>query len=53
MLTQSLSGHRLLKVYPSEEEALTAIGRNSAIVLPYLNKPTFISGTWKVTSRQR
>ena len=39
---------RLLKVYPSEGAALAAVTRNSAIVLPYLNRPTFISGTWTV-----
>ena len=39
---------RLLKVYPTDEAALTAVTRNSAIVLPYLNRPTFIAGTCTV-----
>lgn len=38
----------LLDVYPSEQAALAAVDRNSAIVLPYLNRPTFITGTWEV-----
>jgi len=38
----------LLKVYPTEEAALAAVQRNSAIVLPYLNRPNFIPGNWKV-----
>lgn len=38
---------RLLKVYPSEEAVLEAIAKNTAIVLPFLNKPSFISGSWR------
>jgi hypothetical protein len=39
---------QLLSVYPNEAAALEAIERNSAIVLPYLNRPDFILGSWKV-----
>jgi len=38
----------VLKVYESTEDALKAIARNSAIVLPYLNRPRHISGSWEV-----
>jgi len=38
----------LLKVYPTEAAALQAVSRNSAIVLPYLNRPNFIAGNWRV-----
>jgi hypothetical protein len=38
----------LKKVYPSEEAALIAVQRNSALVLPYLNKPFNIEGSWRV-----
>lgn len=40
--------NRILDIYPSEEAALEAIGRNSALVLPYLNKPFHIDGSWVV-----
>jgi hypothetical protein len=38
----------LLEVYPTEQAALAAVARNSAVVLPYLNRPHHISGSWKV-----
>jgi len=37
----------LLQVYPDEPSALAAVARNSAIVLPYLNRPAYISGSWR------
>ena len=39
---------RLLEIYPDEAMTLSAVQRNSALVLPYLNKPAFIDGSWKV-----
>ena len=39
---------RLCDVYPSEADALAAVQRNSAIVLPYLNRPVNIDGSWMV-----
>jgi hypothetical protein len=39
---------RLLEVYGSEGEALAAVTKNSAIVLPYLNRPVNIDGSWAV-----
>ena len=39
---------RLLKVFPSEAAAVAAVKRNSAIVMPYLNRPPYISGCWDV-----
>jgi len=39
---------RLKTIYPSEEAALNAVKRNSALVLPYLNRPYNIDGSWKV-----
>jgi hypothetical protein len=33
--------------------ALAAVARNSAIVLPYLNRPHHISGSWKVLDEMR
>ena len=42
---------RLLKVYPSEAVALEAVQRNSALIMPYLNKPAFIDGSWAVLCR--
>ena len=38
----------LLEVYESEELALEAVRKNSVIVLPFLNKPRHISGSWSV-----
>jgi len=38
----------LLKVYPSQESAIAAVKRNSAIIMPYLNRPPYISGCWDV-----
>ena len=38
----------LLDVYPSQEAALAAVAKNSAIVLPYLNMPRNIQGSWSV-----
>ncbi len=40
--------NRILNVYPNEEAALDAVARNSALVLPYLNKPFHIDGSWRV-----
>jgi len=39
---------QLLEVYPSEADAKEAVRRNSAIVLPYLNRPYHIEGSWRV-----
>jgi hypothetical protein len=39
---------RLLDVYPTEKAALAAAKRNSALVLPYLNRPANIDGSWEV-----
>ena len=39
---------RLLRIYPTEEAALSAVIRNSALVMPYLNKPAYIDGSWRV-----
>lgn len=39
---------QLLSVYPSEAAAKQAVDRNSAIVLPYLNRPFHIDGSWEV-----
>jgi len=39
---------RLVDVYASEEAALAAVKRNSAVVMPYLNKPGNIDGSWEV-----
>ena len=39
---------RLLDIYPDEAAALAAVQRNSALVMPYLNKPAFIDGSWRV-----
>lgn len=39
---------RLLAIYPDEPAALAAVQRNSALVMPYLNKPAFIDGSWAV-----
>ena len=39
---------RLLEVYESEAAALAAVAKNSAIVLPYLNRPFHIDGSWKI-----
>ena len=39
---------QLLQIYPGEEAAKEAVRRNSAIVLPYLNRPYFIEGSWQV-----
>lgn len=38
----------LLKIFRTEDDALAAVKKNSAIVLPYLNRPNFISGSWAV-----
>ncbi|KAL1530372.1 hypothetical protein AB1Y20_001280 [Prymnesium parvum] len=38
----------LLKVFPTEEKALAAVAKNTAIVLPFLIRPNFIAGSWKV-----
>ena len=52
-LKESRAGVRLLwahllEVYPSEQAALAAVERNSAVVLPYLNRPHHIEGSWRV-----
>lgn len=39
---------RLLEVYGSEADALAGVQKNSAIVLPYLNRPVNIDGSWAV-----
>lgn len=39
---------QLLSVYPTEAAAKEAVVRNSAIVLPYLNRPFHIDGSWEV-----
>ena len=39
---------RLLKIYPSEAAAIAAVQRNSALIMPYMNKPAFIDGSWRV-----
>ena len=39
---------RLLQIYPDAEAAEAAVLRNSALVMPYLNKPAFIDGSWRV-----
>jgi len=39
---------RLVDVYASEQAALAAVKRNSAVVMPYLNKPGNIDGSWEV-----
>ena len=33
---------------PPAQAAIAAVQRNSAIVLPYLNRPHHITGSWKV-----
>ena len=38
----------LINIYPTEDEALAAVRRNSAIILPYLNRPVNIVGSWEV-----
>jgi hypothetical protein len=38
----------LLEVYASEEAALRAVALNSVVVLPYLNRPWHITGSWEV-----
>lgn len=38
----------LLDIYPTEQAAIAAVQRNSAIVFPYLNRPHHITGSWKV-----
>lgn len=38
----------LIKVYPDKAAAISAVQRNSAIVLPYLNRPANIAGSWAV-----
>jgi len=40
----------LTRVYPDEAAAIRAVQRNSAIVLPYLNRPSNIAGSWAVVS---
>ena len=40
--------NRVLNVYGCEEKALAAVARNSALVLPYLNKPFHVDGSWTV-----
>ena len=52
-LQQSRPGMRLLwaqllEIFPTEAAASAAVARNSAIVLPYLNRPTHIAGSWAV-----
>ena len=44
--------NRVLHVYPNEDAALEAIARNSALVLPYLNKPFHIDGSWQVLTEK-
>ena len=39
---------QLLEIFPTEAAASAAVARNSAIVLPYLNRPTHIAGSWAV-----
>ena len=39
---------RLLAIYPDEAAVIDACKRNSALIYPYLNKPAFIDGSWKV-----
>ena len=42
---------RLLEIYPSEDAALAAVRRNSALIMPYMNKPAFIDGSWRVLNQ--
>jgi hypothetical protein len=35
------------------QAALAAVARNSAIVLPFLNRPFHIDGSWKARCRRR
>ena len=35
------------------QAALAAVARNSAIVLPFLNRPFHIDGSWKARRRRR
>lgn len=38
----------LKKIYPTEEAALKAVQKNTAIIMPYMTMPGFIQGSWKV-----
>jgi len=40
--------NRVLNIYPTTEDALAAVSRNSALVLPYLNKPYHVDGSWRI-----
>ena len=38
----------LREVYPTEAAAIAAVKKNSAVALPYLNRPMNIVGSWQV-----
>lgn len=38
----------LAEVYPSEAAAVAAVRKNVAVILPYMNQPTNIEGSWDV-----
>ena len=42
---------KVLDIYPSDAAALAAVQRNSALVLPYLNRPGNIVGSWQVINQ--